>query len=258
MPGGEALETASRNGHHGQDVYGPSGRSPWLDVDWREHQRWVSVCKGSPSTRSTSAKDPPLVFVHGLSGSWPNWLEQLPVFADAPISRDRDGPARLRPFPDAARSDHDLRVRAPAGRPAGRAGNRRGDGRRQLDGRVRLGRARDRVPRARRAPRARLPRGPEHIQPSARNARAAGTARGSTGSSPRTPRGWRRSPTRSHATRSCATQRWASSRATPAASRPPWSPSSCAAPASPASSRRWKRTSTTTSATASPRSPARR
>jgi pimeloyl-ACP methyl ester carboxylesterase len=26
---------------------------------------------------------PPLVFVHGLSGSWPNWLEQLPVFAAA-------------------------------------------------------------------------------------------------------------------------------------------------------------------------------
>jgi pimeloyl-ACP methyl ester carboxylesterase len=24
---------------------------------------------------------PPLLFVHGLSGSWPNWLEQLPVFA---------------------------------------------------------------------------------------------------------------------------------------------------------------------------------
>jgi pimeloyl-ACP methyl ester carboxylesterase len=24
---------------------------------------------------------PPLLFIHGLSGSWPNWLEQLPVFA---------------------------------------------------------------------------------------------------------------------------------------------------------------------------------
>ncbi|HMH46170.1 MAG TPA: alpha/beta hydrolase [Solirubrobacteraceae bacterium] len=24
----------------------------------------------------------PLVFVHGLSGSWPNWLEQLPAFAE--------------------------------------------------------------------------------------------------------------------------------------------------------------------------------
>jgi pimeloyl-ACP methyl ester carboxylesterase len=24
---------------------------------------------------------PPLLFVHGLTGSWPNWLEQLPVFA---------------------------------------------------------------------------------------------------------------------------------------------------------------------------------
>ena len=23
--------------------YGPQGRSPWLDVDWREHQRWVTV-----------------------------------------------------------------------------------------------------------------------------------------------------------------------------------------------------------------------
>jgi pimeloyl-ACP methyl ester carboxylesterase len=25
---------------------------------------------------------PPLLFIHGLSGSWPNWLEQLPVLAD--------------------------------------------------------------------------------------------------------------------------------------------------------------------------------
>jgi pimeloyl-ACP methyl ester carboxylesterase len=25
----------------------------------------------------------PIVFVHGLSGSWPNWLEQLPVFAQS-------------------------------------------------------------------------------------------------------------------------------------------------------------------------------
>jgi pimeloyl-ACP methyl ester carboxylesterase len=24
---------------------------------------------------------PPLLFIHGLGGSWPNWLEQLPVFA---------------------------------------------------------------------------------------------------------------------------------------------------------------------------------
>jgi 4,5:9,10-diseco-3-hydroxy-5,9,17-trioxoandrosta-1(10),2-diene-4-oate hydrolase len=65
-------------------AYGPVGRSPWLDVDWRTHQRWVvldgqpvnviELGDGQPSDRQ------PLVFVHGLSGSWPNWLEQLPVF----------------------------------------------------------------------------------------------------------------------------------------------------------------------------------
>jgi pimeloyl-ACP methyl ester carboxylesterase len=64
--------------------YGAQGRSAWLDIDWRSHQRWVIVegqpvntielGEGSPGTQ-------PIVFVHGLSGSWPNWLEQLPVLA---------------------------------------------------------------------------------------------------------------------------------------------------------------------------------
>jgi len=70
--------------------YGPAGRSPWLDIDWHEHQRWVTV-NGDPvnvielgpgrSSEAPAATAQPLVFVHGLSGSWPNWLEQLPVFA---------------------------------------------------------------------------------------------------------------------------------------------------------------------------------
>lgn len=79
-PGGNVIETASSNGHRPPDVYGPSGRSPWLDVDWREHQRWVSVA-GQPVNTINLGEGPPIVFVHGLSGSWPNWLEQLPVFA---------------------------------------------------------------------------------------------------------------------------------------------------------------------------------
>jgi pimeloyl-ACP methyl ester carboxylesterase len=97
-------------------MYGPNGRSRWLDIDWREHQRWV-VIDGQPvnvielgapprppgaspdAQAAPAAPDPPadgaqaplaaaatakdaqpLLFVHGLSGSWPNWLEQLPVF----------------------------------------------------------------------------------------------------------------------------------------------------------------------------------
>lgn len=66
--------------------YGPVGRSRWLDMDWREHQRWMIV-DGQPvntielapgGSLSTEA----IVFVHGLSGCWANWLEQLPVFGD--------------------------------------------------------------------------------------------------------------------------------------------------------------------------------
>jgi pimeloyl-ACP methyl ester carboxylesterase len=71
-------------------AYGPVGRSPWLDVDWRAHQRWI-VIDGQPINTIELGPEPPagepvtagqpLVFVHGLSGCWANWLEQLPVFA---------------------------------------------------------------------------------------------------------------------------------------------------------------------------------
>jgi pimeloyl-ACP methyl ester carboxylesterase len=67
-------------------AYGPVGRSEWLDVDWRAHQRWVIVDGLPVNTIELGAEDrseigQPLVFVHGLSGCWANWLEQLPVLA---------------------------------------------------------------------------------------------------------------------------------------------------------------------------------
>jgi pimeloyl-ACP methyl ester carboxylesterase len=52
-----------------------------MDVDWRAHQRWVLV-DGQPVNTIELGEGPPIVFVHGLSGSWQNWLEQLPVLAD--------------------------------------------------------------------------------------------------------------------------------------------------------------------------------
>ncbi len=61
-------------------AYGPVGRSEWLDIDWRAHQRWV-VADGRAVNTIEMGEGPPLVFIHGLSGSWPNWLEQVPVFA---------------------------------------------------------------------------------------------------------------------------------------------------------------------------------
>jgi pimeloyl-ACP methyl ester carboxylesterase len=61
--------------------YGPQGRSEWMDIDWREHQRWVVVGGRPLNVIDLGAGDEVIVFVHGLAGSWQNWLEQLPHFA---------------------------------------------------------------------------------------------------------------------------------------------------------------------------------
>jgi pimeloyl-ACP methyl ester carboxylesterase len=52
-----------------------------MDVDWRAHQRWVTV-RDRPINVVELGAGPPIVFIHGLAGSWQNWLEQLPVFAE--------------------------------------------------------------------------------------------------------------------------------------------------------------------------------
>jgi pimeloyl-ACP methyl ester carboxylesterase len=74
MSGVEVLPDTDRQS------YGPQGRSSWLDIDWAEHQRWVTIAD-RPVNVIELGEGTPIVFVHGLSGSWPNWLEQLPVFA---------------------------------------------------------------------------------------------------------------------------------------------------------------------------------
>jgi pimeloyl-ACP methyl ester carboxylesterase len=56
-----------------------------MDVDWSAHQSW-QIVGGTPVNTIELAPEQvgdaqPLVFVHGLSGSWQNWLEQLPAFA---------------------------------------------------------------------------------------------------------------------------------------------------------------------------------
>lgn len=71
----------------GEDRYGPAGRSAWLSVDWQAHLRWVML-DGQAVNLVDLGPEPgedlggdPLLFVHGLSGSWQNWLENLPAFA---------------------------------------------------------------------------------------------------------------------------------------------------------------------------------
>ncbi|MBW3608026.1 MAG: alpha/beta hydrolase [Actinobacteria bacterium] len=64
----------------GAEAYGAVGRSEWMDVDWQEHLRWVRV-QDRWMNIVDMGSGPPVVFIHGLSGCWQNWLEQLPLFA---------------------------------------------------------------------------------------------------------------------------------------------------------------------------------
>jgi 4,5:9,10-diseco-3-hydroxy-5,9,17-trioxoandrosta-1(10),2-diene-4-oate hydrolase len=63
--------------------YGPQGRSAWMDVDWREHQRWVVIDDRRVNVIDLGEGERTVVFVHGLAGAWQNWLENLPHVAAA-------------------------------------------------------------------------------------------------------------------------------------------------------------------------------
>ncbi len=235
-------------------AYGPQGRSPWMDVDWRAHQHWT-IINDSPVNVVELGEGPPLLFVHGLSGSWPNWLEQLPVFARTHrvIALDLPGFGRS-PMPtgdisisayartlDALLDALDVDAVAAVGNSMG--------------GFVSAELA-DQPPPARGAPRAGGRRRPQHLPRPPRPARTAphppalapGRRHHQLG---RSPRRHPRAPARA-------------ARRRPRPDRPPRrpaarrrsSPSRSAAVASPAFSRPCRPTSTTTSATASPRSPA--
>lgn len=51
----------------------------WQRVDWRQHLRRVEL-PGAEVSYVEIGEGEPIVFVHGLSGCWQNWLENLPHF----------------------------------------------------------------------------------------------------------------------------------------------------------------------------------
>ena len=72
----------------GPDPYG-NPDPEWLRIDWRQYLRTINVPSAGndrPLRRDGAARgaeqDPlAIVFVHGLSGCWQNWLENIPHFA---------------------------------------------------------------------------------------------------------------------------------------------------------------------------------
>ncbi|HEX8751876.1 MAG TPA: alpha/beta hydrolase [Solirubrobacterales bacterium] len=51
----------------------------WMAVDWRAHLHRVELA-GATVNYAEVGEGEPILFVHGLGGSWRNWLENLPHF----------------------------------------------------------------------------------------------------------------------------------------------------------------------------------
>jgi pimeloyl-ACP methyl ester carboxylesterase len=62
------------------DGYGVEQRSEWLDVDWRQHLHSTTV-HGARINYAEMGDGPPVILIHGLSGCWQNWLENIPHLA---------------------------------------------------------------------------------------------------------------------------------------------------------------------------------
>jgi pimeloyl-ACP methyl ester carboxylesterase len=61
--------------------YGVSDRA-WARIDWREHLRRVEL-PGADVNYVEIGEGEPVLFIHGVSGCWQNWLENVPYFAAA-------------------------------------------------------------------------------------------------------------------------------------------------------------------------------
>jgi pimeloyl-ACP methyl ester carboxylesterase len=66
---------------NGPDPYG-NPDPDWLRVDWREHLKQVDVV-GATANYVEMGSGPPIVLIHGLSGAWQSWLEQILPFAES-------------------------------------------------------------------------------------------------------------------------------------------------------------------------------
>lgn len=66
------------------DDYGVSdGR--WLEIDWSGRIRSVTIRSAlgeTPVSYVDQGEGPPILLVHGLGGSWRNWLENIPFLSD--------------------------------------------------------------------------------------------------------------------------------------------------------------------------------
>jgi pimeloyl-ACP methyl ester carboxylesterase len=63
----------------GPDPYG-NPDPDWLEIDWRQHLHTADVV-GAKTNYVELGEGPSVLLVHGLGGSWQNWLENIPHLA---------------------------------------------------------------------------------------------------------------------------------------------------------------------------------
>ncbi len=78
--------TETGAGETGAERTGDYARSDgeWLRIDWADRVRKLTVDSTlgrTPVNYVESGKGPPVLMVHGLGGSWRNWLENIPYLA---------------------------------------------------------------------------------------------------------------------------------------------------------------------------------
>jgi pimeloyl-ACP methyl ester carboxylesterase len=76
-----ALPRAARNAG---DDYGVTDPPDWRSIDWSQHlhQMEIDGCSVNYVDIGEQGDHRPIVFIHGLSGQWQNWLENIPRFAE--------------------------------------------------------------------------------------------------------------------------------------------------------------------------------
>jgi pimeloyl-ACP methyl ester carboxylesterase len=67
------------------DDYGATDPPDWREIDWPAHSHQIEVAGTQLHyvDIGEQGRERPIVFIHGLSGQWQNWLENIPRFSRA-------------------------------------------------------------------------------------------------------------------------------------------------------------------------------
>ena len=73
--------TSWRAAKRADGEYGVSATPDWRTIDWAAHTRQATILGSTVNYVDLGAGDDVVVFVHGLGGSWQNWLENIPALS---------------------------------------------------------------------------------------------------------------------------------------------------------------------------------